>query len=184
MSRFGSAASKFKNSSLAIPLTLVFMVMFAVACVISYGDYTSSRLGYMMLPTRKTSAAVIWAVALVPQIGQIGFSYAWGREWKTNKKLALVSFGTAISLFLVDVGTDVYFKSAGQGTEAWLVAIPESIILFTLGSEIMLVVSFGMLTQLFPEFVYQCSLIAHRLGAALDKLDGDDEDEYGVDYGV
>ena len=32
MSRFGSAASKFKNSSLAIPLTIVFMVMFAVRC--------------------------------------------------------------------------------------------------------------------------------------------------------
>jgi hypothetical protein len=173
VSRFSRAAGKVGGGPLAIPLTLVFIAMFAVAIIISYGDYTSSRLGYMMLPTRKTSAAVIWAVALVPQLGQIGFSYAWGRDWRTNRQLAFISLFTAVSLFLVDVGTDVYFKAAGQGTEAWLVAIPESILLFTLGSEIMLVVSFGMLVQLLPEFVAQAQQLAERLSKALDKLDSD-----------
>lgn len=178
MSRFSRAAAKVGESPLIIPLFFVFVVMLVVSLFTSFEDYSTSRLGYEMLPTRKANPGVIFAVALIPQIGQIGFGYAWGREWKVNRQLALVSLFTALGLHLVDVGTDVYFKAAGStGIGVWLLSLVEAELIYTLGSEIMLVVSFGMLVQLLPEFLEQIQAAIDRVSAAIDKLDG--EDSYG-----
>lgn len=189
MSRFNAAADRIKGSPLIIPITLVFVAMFIVSIITSYEDYTTSRLGYSQLPTRKASALVIYAVALIPQIGQIGFGYAWGREWKTNRQLAFISLFTAIGLHFVDVGTDMVYKASGQGIEVWALAFIESEILYTLGSEIMLVVSFGMLLPLIPEFVSQLHELAEMMSKAMDKLDGTEGDGlFGIggddDYGL
>lgn len=178
MSRFGRAAKVVNDSPLVIPLFFVFLTMLVVALFTSYEDYTTSRLGYEMLPTRKANPGVIFAVALIPQIGQVGFSYAWGREWKVNRQLAFVSLITALGLHAIDVGTDVYFKSAGQPAHVWVLSLIEAEFIYTLGSEIMLVVSFGMLSQLLPEFLEQVQSLVEKISQALDKLDGEGTDSW------
>lgn len=177
MSRFNKAANKLIGSPLVIPLFLVFLAMFVISIGTSIEDYTTSRLGYMALPTRKANDYVIWLVAAIPQIGQIGFSYAWGREWKTNRKMAAVSLLVAMGLFMVDVGTDMVYKASGQGLEVWVMAFLESALLFTLGSEVMLTVSFGMIVSMGPEFVGQLVAIGHKMSEILDSLDDGGEDD-------
>jgi hypothetical protein len=146
--RFRKAAKSIQSSPFVVPLTLVFIAMLVVSFVTSYEDFTTSRLGYALIPTAKSGEAVIWAVALVPQLGQIGFAYAYASAQSRPWMLAVVG-----SLHVVDVSTDVYFKAYGRPALSWVIAFFESEALYTIGSEIMLVTSFGMLVYLMPDFV-------------------------------
>lgn len=175
--KFGKAAERVKDSPYIIPITIVFFIMFVTSIVTSIEDYTTSYRGYMALPTRKANAFVIYFVALIPQIGQIGFSYAWGREALNSKAMALLSLGIALGLHSIDVITDMVYKALGQGPLVWVIAFFESELLYTLGSEVMITVSFGMLVALVPEFIAQIILLKKKYAYIVDQVDLDLDQE-------
>lgn len=183
MSRFRMAAERIKKTPMVIPLTLVFLAMLVISLITSYEDFTTSRLGYLEIPTRKANPIVIYAVALIPQVGQIGFAYAYGREWKTSKSMAMLCLLVALGLHFVDVGTDMVYKASGMGIEVWVLAFIESELLYTLGSEVMLTISFGMLLYLMPEMIAQLALLAKEFMTALGEDDDDSDDSYlGINF--
>lgn len=144
------ASDRVKNSGLVIPVTLVFALMFLVACALMYEDYSTSLLGYEALPTHKANEWVIPLVALLPQLGQVGFAYVFVTD--TNKKWAAAIM---IVLWNIDVLTDVYYKAYGLNWFWTGAATIETITIYSIGSEIMLATSIAMLVGLLPAFFKQ-----------------------------
>lgn len=123
-------------------------LLVGLALILMMEDYATSRAGYLALPTQKVNSTwVTFAVAALPQAGQIVLFYIFGRDTKRGWA-ALI----ALAFFVADLGTDAWFKSGG----AWglmPLAIIESLFIFTLGSEVLFTISVGFVAEAFPEFI-------------------------------
>lgn len=147
----------FKRSSQLIkgPLSVVFLILYVVLAVIAIGlfieDYSTSLMGYKMWPTAKANPWVIYLVALLPQLGTLGFLYAFMDDTEQRWRL-----GLAVALHVVDVISDVWFKMMGtfvfpDSFPLLLAALLETELLYTVGSELLLALSVGMVLRLFPQ---------------------------------
>jgi len=109
------------------------------------------------------------------------------------------ALAVALGLFLLDSGTDVVYKIDGNFALV-PIAFIETVLVYTLGSEIAIIVSAGMLLELFPDFMRAAGDIAERLERGIghaaearqrgggsvypesnedgDDLDFDDEDDW------
>lgn len=137
---FSDLASRLRQG----PWLWVFLATFTVIFFISVGlfieDFTTSLLGYQMLPTAKANNWVVYLVALLPQITQVAFAYAYIDQRKPEFALLLAL------VFVMDTFTDVYFKSmALQSPELVVIATAESLVLYTIGSEFLMAFSLGMI---------------------------------------
>lgn len=143
---FKQSSEKINDSPFVVLIFLVFVVLFLIGCGLSIEDYSTSYYGYQRLPTQKVNDWVIPLVAALPQLGQIGFLYVFASD--TNKRWGAL---IAVLLHFADVTTDVAFKVGKDISPQMLfLAIAETEILYTIGSEILLTVSFGMVLALFP----------------------------------
>ena len=130
-------------------------LLIALAVVLMWEDYETSRAGYLALPTLKVhSGWVTFAVAALPQAGQIVLYYIFARD--TRKGWAAL---LATIFFLADLGTDSWFKSGGEWSLMPL-AMAESLFIFTLGSEILFTVAVGFVAETFSEFMVAVSTFA------------------------
>ncbi len=171
MSVFTAVAAKLKHSMFVIPITLVVLVGIVIGGFAFYEDYQSSLHGYNLLPTRKSGQEVVAVIALLPQVGQIIFFYAFGVSIEVingRRKMNYLYFAVAFFLLLFDLGTDMYFKASGMPFWVWVIAFVESITIFTIGSEMLLTASVGLFFELAPEALKQ-------LGRVFANLFGDDE---------
>lgn len=170
-SLFKRAASAIKESPFVIPLYLVFWTMFIIGIGVFAEDLATSYFGYESFPTAKATPWIGYLVALIPSVGMIGFGYLYADD--TRKSFA---WWIAIALLLVDISTDLWFKVSGRSPLdvplVWLLALGESVIIFTLGSEAMLVAAFGMIINLHRPFMRQIAEIwgAERDAGLADKI--------------
>ncbi len=146
------------------------VLLVAVAVILMIEDYNTSRLGYMLIPTRKVDLAFVpFAVALVPLAGQIVCGFIYGR--KTDRTWALL---VMVLLFSVDFATDVYFKSLGVDKvfNWWLVplAMLESLFIFTLGSEVMFTLMGGFVAETTHEFLTVFGQFLNMLLSSFESL--------------
>ena len=157
---FRNSGNALRGSHYIIPAYVVFVLMLIIGVALGIEDYSTSRLGYEMFPTAKANDWVIPIVALVPQVGQVGFALVF--MFDTRKRWSAAISG---ALFIADVMTDIWFKTGGMklGPITLLFAVPETITLYTLGSEIMLTVAFGMVLELFPDFAKKIGELFERL---------------------
>ena len=129
----------------AYPVAVVLLI---IAAILMVEDYNTSLQGYLALPTAKINTSYVpFAVAAIPQAGQVLLMFVFGRN--TNKSWAL---WIGSLLFLADLGTDVVFKSGGN----WglvPVATIESLFIFTLGSEVMFTIAGGFVLESLNEFM-------------------------------
>lgn len=133
-------------------------ILLALSIILMIEDYETSRAGYLALPTLKVHGGLVtFAVAALPQAGQIVLFYIFGRD--TRKGWAIM---LALGLFLVDLGTDSWFKS-GQQWSLMPLAIAESLFIFTLGSEALFAIASGFVTEAFSDFVLAISLFIKTL---------------------
>ncbi|MDX1522329.1 MAG: hypothetical protein R3264_11930, partial [Anaerolineae bacterium] len=124
----------------------VLLIVFSI--ILMYEDYLTSRAGYLALPTLKVNNGwVTFAVAALPQVGQIVLFYIFGRDTRRGWA-ALMAF----IFFAADLGTDSWFKSGGQLSLIPL-AVVESLFIFTLGSEVLFTIAVGFVTETFHEFM-------------------------------
>ncbi len=132
---------------------LVFGAICVTAAFLSLQDYQTSRLGYLLLPSRKldpeTTAAL---VGLLPQAFQIALAWVAATR-RGGRRLVVVLWLLA---FVPDYATDLYFKLEGA---AWtgdaltdlaiaFVTMAETFLLFTAGSEFMLMFGWANLSPL------------------------------------
>ena len=170
---FKTVANGVYTSPFIIPIVGAFFALFVISIGLSIEDYMTTLYGYRLLPTAKANDWVVPLVALLPQVGQITFTFAFATN--TNRRWAvLVAFG----LHFFDVLTDVYFKANGLGLFGYFVAFVESEVLYTLGSEIALTFSVGMLFELMPYALKQLGALFERFaGGLFQNGDKDDDDE-------
>ena len=173
MSAFANAVGKLRDTKFVIPVTLAVMLGVIIGAFAFYEDYQSSLHGYNLLPTRKTGIEVVQVIAMLPQVGQIIFFYMFGNSIETlpsgKRRINYIYFIIAFFLLLFDLGTDVYFKASGMSLVVWIIALVESITIFTIGSEMLLTASLGLFFELAPEALKQ-------LGHVFANFIGEDEE--------
>jgi len=147
---FKKLAGKVRTSGLVIPVFLATLLTLAIGAGASVEDYGSSLYGYQLLPTHKVIDWVVPLVALLPQAGQIVFGFLYARD--VDQRWAGLAW---LALHVFDVGTDVYFKAYAQPAWVWLAALIESEVIFSLGSETLLVLSGGLAFELWPSALRQ-----------------------------
>jgi hypothetical protein len=123
-------------------------LLVAFSVILMFEDYQTSRAGYLALPTQKVNNGwVTFAVAALPQVGQIVLFYIFGRNTKRGWAALL-----AFVFFLADIGTDAWYKS-GQEWSLMPLALVESLFIFTLGSEVLFTIALGFVAETFGEFM-------------------------------
>jgi hypothetical protein len=133
-------------------------LLVALSVILMIEDYETSRAGYQALPTLKVHGGwVNVAVAALPQAGQIVLFYIFGKDTRRGWAMMLAS-----SFFLVDLGTDAWFKSGGQWSLMPL-AVAESLFIFTLGSEVLFTIATGFVAESFAEFVVTISVFVRTI---------------------
>lgn len=163
---FEKAANTVRGSALVIPIYLIFCALFIIGIGIWIEDYNTSLLGYSLIPTKKYGSYVGYFVAALPQVGQMAFFYMF-LEAGGSRKYGIV---TAL-FFLVDNVTDIVYKIAGNAMLIPVAAI-ETFVIYTLGSEVALTISFGMLVELFPDVLSVLSDWMQAIYKALEDKDG------------
>lgn len=173
MSEFSRLSNQVRQTKFVIPVTLVVMLGVVIGVFAFYEDYQSSLHGYNLLPTRKSGQEVVQVIAMLPQVGQIIFFYMFGISIEIlpsgKRRVNYIYFFIAFFLLLFDLGTDVYFKASGMSFVVWIIALVESITIFTIGSEMLLTASLGLFLELAPESLKQ-------LGQIFASFFGDDEE--------
>lgn len=143
MSAFDDMTKRVWNSPLIILVFATFVLLFGISIVLMLEDYQTSYLGYEMVPTNKANPNLGFWVAMLPQTIQVALTYL-GIEKKNPWYIVVAGFA-----LLIDMSTDVYFKSFGGLTiELVWIATLESLLLYTLGSEVLFVLSGGALWSL------------------------------------
>lgn len=133
---------------------LLFIGTLLASIYLSYIDFMTSVEGYRMTGFQMFGEYEMYAAGFVPQAWQVllGLStmgiLATGGDSRLGPfsvRTSRVLFAATGLLFLVDLGTDVYFKINGDFSNIPLViaATAVSFAFFTIGSEVMLVFSFS-----------------------------------------
>ncbi len=142
-------------------MLLVFLVLVALLAVSVYlfvTDYFTSVYGYNLLGTQRVSVAEAWFVGALPQLVQVAFGFMAleRRNW--------VFGALAGAALILDVGTDMAFRVGdAQGLAVYLIALFQSIILFTLGSEFLLVASLENIIEYLPDVLEAMAISSNRL---------------------
>jgi hypothetical protein len=124
------------------------VLLVGLSLILMLEDYATSRAGYLALPTQKVNSDwVTFAVAALPQVGQIVLFYIFGRDTRRGWAALLAS-----SFFVTDLATDAWFKSGGEWSLMPLAAV-ESLFIFTLGSEMLFTIAVGFVAEAFPDFI-------------------------------
>ncbi len=154
---------------------LVLVALLAVAIFLFVTDYITSVYGYYRLGTERVSDAEAWFVGALPQLVQVAFGFMAleRRNW-----LFAALAGAA---FVIDVGTDMTFRIGGAtGFGIYATALLQSILLFTLGSEFLLVASLENIIEYLPDVLEAMAISSTRLVSSFtrvaDTFQEDDQD--------
>ena len=158
-----------KKPAIVLIVFLVWCALFLVALRLSWEDYVTNTPRYLLINTNKTSEDIAWFVGALPQLLQVAFGFV-ALEKRSQGALAI-----SLIAFLFDVVTDVVYKTWGLPTYSIPIATIESVVLFTLGSEFLLIASF----QNMIEYAGDASRAALLLGRnTLGSILGNSHDDY------
>jgi len=152
----------------AIPATLVFIVLLYVSGRLFWRDIQTSMWGYQQFPTNKGDMDIAIYVALFFPLLQIAMGYLsialLTDSNKSNDKWGWVFVGLTVIGFSFDAGTDILFRV--QGAFSWTVfavALYETLIIYTLATEVALSISIAALIVLAPYFIRDIADIIRRI---------------------
>jgi hypothetical protein len=154
---FRSLRDKIENSPWCIPIFGLFCLGVIIGGIFMYEDLMANFYAYKQIPTHKTMGDMALIMALALQLAPLFLFVLFLFDDENPTKL-----GAGLFFLLVDWGIGIYYRNPNQGWE-WLVyAAIEDLIFFTFGSEVLLVISVGMVGYLFMPFLRQLKfLIGH-----------------------
>lgn len=144
---------------------LVLVALLAVSVFLFVTDYITSVYGYFQLGTERVSDAEAWFVGALPQLVQVAFGFMAleRRNW--------LFAGIAGAAFLVDIGTDMTFRVGdAQAFGVYVTAFLQSIILFTLGSEFLLVASLENIIEYLPDVLEAMAISSNRMVSSFTRV--------------
>src|SRR3990167_8977983 len=157
-----------KKPAVVLIVFLVWCALFGVALRLSWEDYLTSTRGYLLINTNKTSMDVAWFVGALPQILQVAFGFV-ALEKRSQGALAI-----SLIAFVLDVATDVVYKTWGLPIHSIPIATIESVVLFTLGSEFLLIASCQNIVEYAGDASRAVVVLVHGvLGGILGHSDDD-----------
>ncbi len=144
---------------------LVLVALLAVSVFLFVTDYITSVYGYHQLGTERVSEAEAWFVGALPQLVQVAFGFM------ALERRSWLFAGLAGAAFLTDIGTDMVFR-VGDATAfgVYVTALLQSIILFTLGSEFLLVASLENIIEYLPDVLEAMAIAANRLVSSFTRV--------------
>ena len=163
---FRSTAEAIRDSGFVVPIFLIFTALLLIGTVFSIVDYVTTLEGIQMLPTRRVWPGIDYAVALLPWLLIAACGYiltALDRSASQRIRVAskgMVTFQNLRNVVLlvwvisigIDVATDTYYKASANFYDPyiWIVALIESVFIYTLGSDMLTLIGFGMVWELWP----------------------------------
>ena len=137
---------------------LVLVALLAVSIFLFVTDYITSVYGYFQLGTARVSDAEAWFVGALPQLVQVAlfFMALERRNW--------VFGAIAGAAFLVDATTDFVYRIGDLRTFGiYVTALLQSVLLFTLGSEFLLVASLENIIEYLPDVLEAMAISSNRM---------------------
>ena len=176
-----------KNKAVTIIIWVAALVGLVISCMLMYEDYCTSRSGYIAIPTAKVNDYTLHVVPILPSL--IAFIAGWmwftvDAKDKVDKRARSAYFMLAALCLLVDIGTDMIYKVNGDWHNVFW-AFGESLFIYTIGSEMLLGLSFGLVLDLFPDMLKSLGWVVSSIQKAFrelsdmlsDAFGGEDEDE-------
>jgi hypothetical protein len=149
---FAAIGAKLRSQRSVVFLWLLFLTMAVIGVLLMYEDYGTNLAGYQMLPTRHLNDWIVYVVALIPQVGQLGFGYGYMHD--THQRWMGI---LALVLHLVDVTTSTLYKTPDFTPGMLALTILESEIIYAIGAHLMSIVGIGMVLELAPDAWSQVS---------------------------
>jgi len=137
-----------------------------VAARLGVEDYLTSVYGYQLLPTRKTDESLAWFIGLLPQLLQVAFGFI--AIEKRSRSAALIT----LAAFVADAFADIFYKVSGVPGDPlllWTAAFMETTMLFTLGSEFLLIAALQNIYEYLPDAIAALIVISQQLTDAIRK---------------
>jgi hypothetical protein len=160
---YNQVAKNLKGSAIMPLAFIVFMAILIASANLWIEDYMTSVYGYEAVPSQKVTASVIWAVAALPQLLQMGAAYLSIGLSKSSKEqrgmFGLDTLWITILIWLFALGIDSFwdysFKAApliaqNPNTIYWGVVI-EAVVVFGIMSEVLGTFALAMVVALIKE---------------------------------
>ena len=149
---------------LVLVVFLTWMALAVVAARLGVEDYLTSVYGYQLLPTRKTDESLAWFIGLLPQLLQVAFGFI--AIEKRSRTATLIT----LAAFVADAFADIFYKVSGVPGNPlllWSAAITETTLLFTLGSEFLLIAALQNLYEYLPDAIAALIVITQQITDAV-----------------
>ena len=144
---------------------LVLIALLAVSVFLFITDYTTSVYGYYRLGTERVSDLEAWFVGALPQLVLVAFGFM---ALERRNVIFAVLAGLA---FFIDVATDMAFRVGdATGFGVYFTAFLQSIILFTLGSEFLLVAALENIIEYLPDVLEAMAISSNRLVSSFTRV--------------
>lgn len=152
----------------AIPATLVFYFLLYVCGHLFWRDIQTSMWGYQQFPTNKGDMDIAIYVALFFPLLQIAMGYLsialLTDSNKANDKWGWVFVILTVIGFSFDAGTDILFRVHNNFTwEVFAVALYETLVIYTLATEVALSITIAALIVLTPYCLRDLADLIRRL---------------------
>jgi hypothetical protein len=171
------AAGLRKKPAIIMLVFLAFVGLLAIAVRLFIDDYLTSVWGYQLIPTNQSSQDLAWFVGALPQLVQVAFGFM--AIERRNRGFAIV----ALLAFVIDVGTDVTFRTHNiEGFWIYPIALVQTIILFTLGSEFLLLASLENVVEYLPDVLEATATTSNRLMDSITQVADIFSDEDSEDH--
>lgn len=147
---FSNTAKRIENSPAVIFLCILSGYALFLSCNLWLEDFSANLGVAALIPTHKALSSSAWIMAAFIQIAPLFLGYTWLRD--TNKTL----YGLSSFMFLgIDWFIGVYFRAHDLPLNWQIYAAVEDFIFFTVGSEVLVMLSFGMVTALIKPAINQ-----------------------------
>lgn len=145
---------------LVLVVFLTWMALAVVAARLGVEDYLTSVYGYQLLPTRKTDDSLAWFIGLLPQLLQVAFGFI--AIEKRSRTATLIT----LAAFCADAFADIFYKVSGVPGNPLLIgtaALFETTLLFTLGSEFLLIAALQNIYEYLPDAIAAIIVISQQI---------------------
>lgn len=153
---------KVGSGAVIISYAAMFALVILWTTVIFPEDLGTTKAGYMMIPSRKINGeAVASAVMLIPSLVEIISMYIVVHATSDKPRNMWSIIG--VVAFLVDSGTDVFYKYQGHSVGEFVVVLTETLVIFTAMSEVLITAIVNEIIDGLPELKEAISHLSTNL---------------------
>lgn len=174
---FQNIGNQWKDSSFVIAVFTAALILLGAGLIFLVEDTYSTVAGIEMLSQSfgmqpVTWPVVIWAMGITPEMVQILMSYLALSDTANARKWVAIG----VFFFIFDLVSDVQYRSAGQFVDmqtgaidfgpATIAAIAFGIAYFTIGSNVFISISIGVVLETIAPMLVQISKLRVNLATA------------------